>query len=103
VKHRIQRTRREDRSAFYRPGKLRRKETVRNPHITSLTPLVFQRRSPFVTLTTEQVDERARHRRRVQLERYRHTTQYAEGLLQLYPTLIRFLMPAKGATVRTIY
>lgn len=54
-------------------------------------------------LTTEQVDERARHRRRVKLERYRHTAQYAEGLLQLYPALIRQLMTTHGGTVRTTY
>lgn len=54
-------------------------------------------------LTTEQLDERARHRRLMKLERYRYTAQYAQGLLQLYPALIRRLLPVQGATVRTIY
>lgn len=82
---------------------MERKEIARSSHVTTLTPLLFQRRSPFVTLTTEQIDVRARHRRRVKLERYAHTAQYASGLLQLYPALIRRLLPTEGATVRTVY
>lgn len=63
-----------------------------------LSPLVFQRPSPIVTLSDEQKAEITRDALTLRTERYRRTAQYAEALLQFYPALIRQCLPFQATS-----
>jgi hypothetical protein len=68
-------------------------------YTAQLAPLVFQRPTRLITLSAGQKADLVRQARQLKLMRYRHTAQYADGVLNMYNALVRRFLPAATRSI----